>query len=140
MVIRSGSESIEITLREMGPEGTPAEGDLGVTVTVSGPAFAGRNDTVWIGRDEWAGFLEDLRELDRTRRGEALVRAMSPEEFQLAVFAADRAGHLAAEGWVGREYMARNGVVRDRVTASLEIDPSDLPALVRQFAALAFAG
>jgi hypothetical protein len=140
MVIRDGSDWFEITLREMGPEGTPGEGDLSVDVAVSGPTFAGRNDTVWIGRDEWAAFLEHLSELERSRRGEARVVAMSPEEFRLAVFATDRAGHLAAEGWVGREYAARQGVLRDRVSFSLDIDPGSLPALIQQFEALAAAG
>ena len=133
MVIRDGTASFEIALREMGPAGTPGEGDLGVNVAARGGAFAGRNDAVWIGHDEWGGFLEDLRELDRTRRGEALVMAMSPNEFTLAVFAADRAGHLVAGGWVGREYAARNGVLRDRACFSIELDPGAFAGLVREF-------
>ena len=140
MVIRDGSASFEITLREMGPVGTPAEGDLGVDVAVRSGAFAGRNATVWIGRDEWGGFVEDLRELERARRGEALVTAMSPNEFTLAVFATDRAGHLAAEGWIGREYAARNGVLRDRACFSIELDGGAFPRLVSEFERLSTAG
>ena len=140
MVIRDSSGAIEITLREMGPVGTPAEGDLGIDVVVSGRTFNGRNDTVWIGRDEWGGFREDLGELARTSRGDALVLAMSQEEFTLAVFATDAAGHFAAEGWVGREYLARNGILRDRASFSIVIEPSELLQLIQEFEALTPAG
>jgi len=140
MVVRGGSASFEITLREVGPTGTPGEGDPGVAVAFAGAAFAGRNDAVWIGRHEWAGFLEDLGVLERTRRGEAHVTAMSPEEFRLALFASDRAGHLAAEGRVAREYAGRHGALRDRASFSFALDPATLPTLVRQFGAFAPAG
>lgn len=146
MVIRDEASSVEIALREVGAPSTPSEGDLGVRVAataaangVGGP-FAGRNDTVGIRYDQWADFLESLRELERTRQGEARVTAMSPAEFQLAVFATDRAGHMAAEGWVGREYGGRDGAFHDRVCFSIEIDPSTLPEIVRQFEAISPAG
>ena len=143
MLIRDKMASVEIALRQMGQVGTPSEGDLGVDVAatsaatgVGGP-FAGRNDSVWIGRDEWARFLEDLRRLERARRAEARVESMSPGEFRLAVIVTGRAGDVAADGWVGRRYAARDGIAHDRVSFSVELDPSALPLLVRQFEAFA---
>jgi hypothetical protein len=100
MVLRDALTSITVVLRESGPVGTPAEADLGINVSVDGQAFGGHNDKVWIGRDDWAAFLQNLRELERTRRGEARVKGMSPEEFQLAVFPSGNSGRLVAEGWV----------------------------------------
>ena len=138
--------SVEITPREMGVVGTPSSGDLGIGVaattaaTVVGGPFAGRNDTVWVGREPWSRFLDALRELDRTRCGEARVSAMSPAEFQLSILTTDRAGHVAAEGWVGRQYAGRAGAAHDRVCFSIRIEPSILPQLVREFEALAPAG
>jgi hypothetical protein len=140
MIVRDDRTSLEITLRELAPVGTQSEGDLGVNVAVSNGAFAGRNDTVWIGRDDWQGFLGALKELDRTRRGDARVRSMSPDELELVVLATDRAGHMAAEGWLGRTWYARDAFVHDRVSFGIEIDPSLLPGLIRQFEALATAG
>jgi hypothetical protein len=146
MVIRDGASSFEITLREAGPPGTPAEGDVGVNVAATTPAtgvggpFAGRNDSVWIGRDDWAAFMEDLRELERTRRGKAHVRAVAPAELELTVSATDRAGHMAAEGWVGREYAGRNGDFHDRVCFRIEIDPSTLPHIVRELEGISLDG
>jgi len=103
MVIRDETSSVEITLRETGATQTPAVGDLRINVavtavaTVVGGPFTGRNDTVWIRRDEWAGFLQKLRELERIRRGKAHLSAMSPAEFQVTIFITDGAGHVAAE-------------------------------------------
>ena len=146
MVIRDEACSVEITLREVGTSGTPSEGDFGVRVAataaasgVGGP-FAGTNETVLISYDEWTNFLEGLRELERTRQGEARVGAMSPAEFQLAIFATDRAGHMAAEGWVGREYALRTEAFHDRVCFRIEIDPSTLPHIVKQFEAFSPPG
>jgi hypothetical protein len=146
MVIGDGTSSIEITLREMGAMGTPASGDFGIDVrattgaTIVGGPFTGRNDTVWIGRDEWNQFLTLVRELDRTRHGEARVTAMSPAEFTLRLVVTDHAGHLAAVGWVGRQHAGRTDDEHDRVCFRIEIDPSTLSHLVSQFAALAAAG
>lgn len=146
MVISDATASVEISLREMGPVGAPGEGDLGIDVaatagatSVGGP-FAGRNGSVWIRGDDWGRFLQALRELERTRRGEAGVEAMSPGEFRLVVIVTDRAGHVAAEGWVGRRYGARSSVVHDRVSFRVELEPTTLPLLVRQFEAIAPAG
>jgi hypothetical protein len=146
MVIHDKMASVEIALREVGPVGTPAEGDLGLDVaataaatTVGGP-FSGRNDSVWVGRNDWALFLEDLRAVERHRRGQASIEAMSPGEFRLLIFIAGHAGHLAAEGWVGRRYTARHGVVHDRVSFSVDLDPAALSLLVTQFEAVAPAG
>jgi hypothetical protein len=71
--------------------------------------------------------------LERTRRGEAHLVAMSPAEFRVAIVATDRAGHLAAEGWVGRERAGRTGVLLDRVSFSVEVDPGGFRLLVTEF-------
>jgi hypothetical protein len=136
MILRDRSSTLEIALRETGPPGTPSAGDFGVNVSVSSGKFSGRADTIWLGRDDWARFVADLVDLERTRSGEAVVSAMSPEEFQLTITSVDRAGHVIAEGWLGRQRRGRIGALRDQVSFSIEIDPSTLPTLVRQLAGL----
>jgi hypothetical protein len=135
MIIRDGGQSIEITTREMGPPGTPAEGDLGLNVRVLCAEFSGRNDSVWIQRSDWNQFTDDLAQLERARKGQAILSAMSPNDFHLKVFASDRAGHMKAAGWVGREFSGRNGIV-NRVSFEIEIDPTTLSILAEQFGAL----
>ncbi len=146
MIIRDETSSVEITLREVGAQGTPGAGDLGLDVaacaaaTVVGGPFSGRNNTVWVGQDVWARFLKDLREFERTRAGGVQLRAMSPARFCLTILATDRAGHVAAEGWVGRQYAGRTASAHDRVCFHIQIDPGVLPQVVRELDALAPAG
>jgi hypothetical protein len=132
VVIKDGLTSVTVLLREPGPARTPAEGDLGINVSVDGESFRGRNTTVWIGRADWAAFLQNLRNLERSRQGQAQVEGMSPGEFQLAVFATGKSGRIVAEGWVGREYTGRAGTLRDRVSFSVELDPSRIAVLVAE--------
>src|SRR5678815_2386622 len=47
--------------------------------------FAGRNPHIWIDANEQRAFLSALRDLERERRGEARIAAMSPEEFELSI-------------------------------------------------------
>ena len=146
MIIQDGTSTVGIALREMGPIGTPGGGDLGLDIaattaaTVVGGPFMGRNNTVWIERDVWARFLDDLHAFDRTRRGEVDLQAMSPAEFRPTILATDRARHVTAEGWVGRQYAGRAAAAYDRVCFRIEIDPSVLPQLVRELDSLAPAG
>ncbi len=140
MVIQDRQNSLELILQEMGPLGTPAEGDLSLRIAVTAPPFTGRVEQVWFTRAEWGGFLEDLQDLLRDRRGEAYVIAMSPHECEFAVFARDSAGHIVAEGWIGHEAVGCNGGLRCRVSFSMEIDPGDLARVVDEFEGLAAAG
>jgi hypothetical protein len=89
MIIRDGSQSLEITFREMGPPGTPGELDLGLNVAVACGTFSGRNEGVWVQGSDWNQFARDLTELEQTRKGGAIISAMSPHELRLRIFAAD---------------------------------------------------
>jgi hypothetical protein len=137
MIIRDGSQSLEITARERGPAGTPGELDLGLNVSVVCGAFSGRNDSVWVHRPDWNQFARDLAQLEQTRNGQAVIGAMSPRDLELRIFASDKAGHIMAEGWVGRDsYSARGQVLENRVSFGIEVDPTTLSLLVQQFDSL----
>jgi hypothetical protein len=134
--LRSGADSVELAWRERIDTGQ-AQGDTRWSVSVVMKAFCGATETVWLGRHELADFLRALQALDRDRRGRAELVAMSPSDFTLAITATDHAGHLAAEGWVGADFMGHGGNLRHRVSFSIEIEPSTLPDLVRAFQRLA---
>jgi hypothetical protein len=137
MIIRDGSQSsLDITVREPGLSGAPVELDLGLNVIAICGTFSGRNDDVWVRRLDWNQFARSVAELEQTRRGEAIVSAMSPNDFHLRIFASDRAGHIMAEGWVGRAYSARGGILENRVSFGIEIDPTILSLLAQQFESL----
>lgn len=92
--------SVSFDFSELGPPDTPADEDLllNVTVTVGGYAAT---DQVWILKEQFDDFLEDLSELERERRGRAELEAASRDEFVMTIRSTDAAGHLAVEGHVG---------------------------------------
>src|SRR5262245_10568595 len=93
-------------------------------------AFAGRNPRVWIDANDQRRFLGELRDLERNRRGEARVAAMSPDEFELVVRLVDSLGHVWVEGMIGRlQYFGQRS---DRTVLSFSLDPTSLPLLVRE--------
>jgi len=51
-----------------------------LSVRAAGYGFSGRHPSVWISRSDLAAFLRELRELDRTRRGEARLESMSIQD------------------------------------------------------------
>ncbi len=131
VVIREGSDTIEIVATERVPEHLPGAGDTRLAVTVKSSGFVGAG-TAWIEAPVLLVFLGQLRQLETRRQGRAEVASMSPGEFALRVFATDRAGHMAIAG-----RLARAG-------QSLEFEfpfcPSLLPEVVAGLAAIAEAG
>jgi hypothetical protein len=140
VVIRAGSESLEITIKERRPAGNQDAGDVRASVTVKSTGFAGHYDEVWISRRDLEDFVVALHALDRKRAGHAELVAMSPNDFTIHISAVDRAGHLAAKGWVGREYVGAKRDLRDRVCFYLELDPSVFPQLVGEIEAFGSGG
>jgi hypothetical protein len=137
VIIRDDSQSLEITVEERGPAGTPAASDLSLNVVVSAKGFTGRNDAAWVAGSDWNSFIEALRKLDRTRSGQAVISSMSPNDFQLSIFASGPAGHMFAQGWVGRGYYSvRSLLLENHVSFGIEIDPSTLPDLIQQLETL----
>ena len=101
------------------------------------PAFSALSDRIWLSGSDCAPFLIALSELDRTRCGSAEIASQSPEHFRLRIAAADRAGHIIAEGHVGDSFL---GVllqhVQSTVGFSIELDPTYLPQLVAELRVL----
>lgn len=94
--------------------------------------FAGRNPNIWIDANEQRRFLEELRHLERERRGTAQVAAMSPNEFELVIRVVDATGHISIEGLIGtlRPFGSRYHHLLFKF--SFALDPTDLPKLVRE--------
>jgi hypothetical protein len=98
-----------------------------LAVEVHQGTFAGAA-LVWVEFREWERFVESLAALERDRRGEAIVEAMSPGELRLAVRSIDRLGHVAVEGTLGK----RGSIQTTSLSFSaIEFDPTQLPGLLR---------
>ena len=92
---------MELSASELGPLGTPGDGDLLLNVTVNVQGFAGA-DQAWIVEREWAEFLSQLRQLDDERRGSAVLHGVMDDELHIEFFATDYAGHMAVRGHMRR--------------------------------------
>jgi hypothetical protein len=65
-----------------------------VKVQVKDRGFSGYNKSIWIVLDDFNKFIEQLKELDQSRRGTAELHSMSPGELSITIAPVDRAGHL----------------------------------------------
>jgi hypothetical protein len=117
---------------ERGVPGVYAGGDVLVFVRARLREFSGAVDA-WILREAWTDFLSQLRRLERDRTGAAILQSMSPDELRVRVFALDRAGHMAVEGELTSYYSASHGPGTTTLKfGAIEIDPTALPAFVRE--------
>ena len=94
----------------------------------------------WVQLHVLSTFAEQLRVLEERRQGSAAMESMSPGELQLEIRSTDRAGHMAAVGQVGHWLHSGCGEPSwSAVAFRVPFCPSELPALVREFSALAVA-
>ena len=107
------------------------EGEEAFHVEASVGEFAGSNPNIFIAASELRQFGSNLRQLEHDRRGEARLKAMSPDEFELAVRVVDAAGHVTVNGLIGRLKYSENAHHDLRFMYSFELDPTGLPMLVR---------
>ena len=82
---------------------------------------------VWVQREAWMGFTQDLVILEERRQGEARLEGISPGELSLVVRSTSRAGHMGVEAALGAQGHDYDASMRFRVLA---FDPSQLPAFV----------
>lgn len=101
--------------------------DLLITVSVRSGDFAGCVQ-VWILREAWLDFCDQLTRLEAERRGTATVDNMSPRFLRLTIRSTDRAGHMAVDGHVGYRGLFGETLL---LFAPIDFEPTLLPQLVR---------
>jgi hypothetical protein len=137
MVIREGTDSIEIVAAERVPDRLPTPGDTRLEIAVHSQGFSGHG-SVWVEADRLRAFAARLRELDAHRQGAAELESLSPGELRLRVEVVDRRGHVAVLGSLACErYVGENGPYRHAVEFGFEFDPTALPAVRSGFEAIA---
>lgn len=142
MLIRDGDDYLEITVAERSTVAHDAGDTLfSVRVRVGGLSTALTAESLcWVGLGALAAFAGQMQTLEQRRQGSAVLESMSPGEFRLEVRATDRAGHMAAFGQVGRWLgVGRGEPYWSAVAFRVAFCPTELPALVREFAALSTA-
>jgi hypothetical protein len=116
---------VEIELASQESENLPSQGDAYLTVLVSSAGFAGHND-LWVQHHRLRSFCEGLIKLERDRRGETEIEAISPGQLKLKIRAVDSRGHLAVEGTTGYLVQRDNSSHWHAVQFGFEFDPSQL--------------
>lgn len=136
--IRLGTGNfIELRALEHGTVAGYSEGDLRIGASIAFDGCSGEYDQIWISKDRWVSFMSALVTLERDRRGQASLIAMSPEEFELHLEVFTPAGRLAARGYLSKyHFVSAVGILtlRSRIEYWIEIDPSLLRELISRFA------
>jgi len=113
-------------------EVTPNHGssDFRVVMSAQSNGFAGASHS-WVDRESLIEFLRALIKLDETRKGEASIRSMSPNELSLRVYSSSAAGHMALEGTVHHQFLGNDLQIPHTLTLGFEIDPYEVASLVK---------
>ena len=137
MEIREGDNCVTIEPVDRMAEALPSAGDVKLLVEVSSQEFSGQG-FAWVAAPALATFLGELCDLDRRRQGEAALEGLSPEEFCLRIWSANRRGHLAVAGLVTKYVPdGEGGRYRHAVEFGFEFDPTLLPKVLAGFRAIA---
>lgn len=83
---------------------------------------------IWLSEDDINGFINDLKNLHKNRKGTAALESMSPGELQLSFQAIDDLGHLS----VGLYFKKEDRIYKDyshEIKVEFQIDPTYLPTV-----------
>jgi hypothetical protein len=106
------------------------------TVAIRNDDFAGAYHKVRFFREDFAAFVQALREFSVAHKGEARLESINPDEAVVSISRLDGAGHILVEAQVSRWQDVRDRSFRNLVSFAFELDPSQLPDVVRSLAAI----
>jgi len=125
MLIEQGTNYIELEISSPAPGSNARR----VSVGLRAGDFQALRAEVWVEPGEFEAFLQDLRNLEKSRKGKAALSAEDPREFQVAIATIDGSGHL--------EVAAKLSQAGRDASASFEcrfdLDPSTLPRVLHEF-------
>lgn len=108
--------------------------DLVIRAEQSGCFGASRG--AWFDARDLDTFWNDVRECERTRRGEARLTAMSPADFSLRLWNTRSKGDFALAYHIGEDSRPDFDVFSVRLEGGFALEPSLLPRFVADFGAL----
>lgn len=100
MKIGTEENFIELEIQLDCRNGLPSDGDALIGIVVSSNDFCGKNQ-VWVAESKLDVFGRAILELEKYRKGEAILTSISPGELYLRVYAYTGFGHIAIEGETG---------------------------------------
>src|SRR5262245_1048363 len=117
---------LAVAIEEDAPQ---AVGDAYVTIRVQSAGFIGHNE-LWVCASCVRAFCSALAALDKTLRGEALLRSVSPRELDLRIASADSLGHMVISGSTGYHALLSHRSYWHAVQFGFEFEPQQLSIAV----------
>jgi len=111
-----------------------ASPSIRVRVGLTLPGFHGQSSDVWLFGQDLDEFVRDVRALEAKRSGSASLD--SGDEFRLELRPVDRVGHYEACVSLGAYQHSGATCWLTVLSGGFEIDPSQLPDILRAFEAL----
>lgn len=108
-----------------------------VAITIQNRDFKGYKKDVWIELDLLKEFIENLKILEKTRRGSASMDSMSPEEFQIKIETYDLSGHMILNYNISQYSSWVPKINRISLTGGFELDVSLFINIIYDFIHLA---
>jgi hypothetical protein len=88
----------------------------------------------WVFWNQFKTFLEELESLERSRKGSATLKSMSPGELELVIEVVDTSGHVVVRGQVGWHLQTfHENSLWTSLPFSIEFDPTELPGVLHYF-------
>jgi hypothetical protein len=125
MIIEQGTNYVELEISSPAP-GSKARR---LSVGVGRGDFRGVLAEVSLEPGELEAFVKELRDLEKSRQGQASLSAENSLEFKLVIASTDRSGHLEVSGNLARSDREASASIAFR----FDIDPSALPQVLRDF-------
>jgi len=143
MLVQDGEDFLGLTVIWRAAAGTQEAGNtrfaVRLRVTSHDTAFTAET-WCYVELRVLAAFAEQLRRLEESRQGSAVLESMTPGELCLEIRITDRAGLVAAFGQVGHHcYRGTGQALWTVLPFAIPFCPTELPSLVREFADLATA-
>ncbi len=90
----------------------------------------GREESIWFSYGDIEAFIEELKKLDETRKGNATLDSHTPEGFKLAISNKDELGHLLLAARFIKQQTDYNTDSTYDITIRYEIDPSSINSII----------
>ncbi|MDP1900730.1 MAG: hypothetical protein Q8K96_09790 [Rubrivivax sp.] len=136
MHLRTANGELSLKLLHATPAQSPSQPDLHVEVSATVQAYSAHGVRAWLEWPDVEAFIAELAVVVREVKGEAKLYAMSPEDFGLVVASLDSRGHFGINFAVGSRLHTDNGQFQCDLRGGLEVELSQVEALLQWFHAV----
>ena len=102
-----------------------------VSVKVSSNGYSG-NNIVWIMHEQLLNFYNEMKLLERQRKGVATLNGITEDEIVIKVYSLNNRGHMAVKGKTGYYSYEEDEQFYHSVEFGFQFDPSQLVEAVKE--------